>query len=130
MGNAEVNYAFTNNFSVRFRSGIDFYNDLRKSKRAFSTKRFANGAYREDEITYNELNTDVLFSYQKVLSSNFKFNVSSGGNPLNAGVPEETDKTVGLKYTPVLASFNGFKIFSDVLLILTSAYHQHPTNGF
>ncbi|MGI8581348.1 MAG: SusC/RagA family TonB-linked outer membrane protein, partial [Chitinophagaceae bacterium] len=83
LGNAEVSYAFTNNFSIRFRSGIDFYNDLRKSKRAFSTKRFTNGAYREDEITYNELNTDVLLSYQKVLSSNFKFNVSAGGNVLN-----------------------------------------------
>lgn len=83
LGNAAVTYAFTDNLSVRFRSGIDFYHDLRASKRAFSTKRFANGAYREDEINYTELNTDVLLAYQKALSQNFKFNVSAGGTVLN-----------------------------------------------
>ncbi|MEO6583984.1 MAG: SusC/RagA family TonB-linked outer membrane protein [Ferruginibacter sp.] len=83
LGNAEVNYALTNSLNIRFRSGLDFYNDLRKSKRAFSTKRFANGAYREDEITYNEMNTDALITYQKQLSKNIKFNLSAGGNILN-----------------------------------------------
>ncbi|MEO7293511.1 MAG: SusC/RagA family TonB-linked outer membrane protein, partial [Ginsengibacter sp.] len=109
LGNAEVNYAFTNNFSVRFRSGIDFYNDLRKSKRAFSTKRFANGAYREDEITYNELNTDVLFSYQKVLSTDFKFNVSAGGNVLNQKINYKST-TANQLSVPGIYNFGNSKV--------------------
>jgi outer membrane receptor protein involved in Fe transport len=83
IGNASVSYAFTDNLHLRIRSGMDYYNDLRKSKRAFSTKRFANGAYREDEIQYRELNTDILMSYEKTLNQNLKFNVSAGGNILN-----------------------------------------------
>ena len=109
LGNAELNYAFSDNLSMRFRSGIDFYNDLRKSKRAFSTKRFVNGAYREDEITYKELNTDVLISYQKQLSKSFKFNLSAGGNILN----QQTDyknNTANQLSVPGVYNFGNSKV--------------------
>ncbi|MEJ7827681.1 MAG: TonB-dependent receptor plug domain-containing protein, partial [Segetibacter sp.] len=61
-GNASINYDLTKDLSIRFRSGMDYYHDLRSSRRAFSTKRFVNGAYREDEIDYTEINTDVLLA--------------------------------------------------------------------
>lgn len=83
IGNASLTYAFTKNVSVRVRSGLDFYHDLRESKRAFSTKRFVNGAYREDEINYNELNTDALLAFEKTFDDRFKLNISAGGNVLN-----------------------------------------------
>lgn len=82
IGNGSISYAFNANLSVRLRSGLDFYHDLRESKRAFSTKRFANGAYREDEIDYREMNTDVLVNYEKRLNDQFKINLAAGGNIL------------------------------------------------
>jgi hypothetical protein len=82
LGNASINYEICEELSLRFRSGVDYYHDLRDSKRAFSTKRFANGAYREDEIDYNELNNDLLLTYTKLISNHFKVILSGGGNIL------------------------------------------------
>jgi TonB-linked SusC/RagA family outer membrane protein len=80
LGNAALTYAITDDLSLRLRSGMDGYNDLRKSKRAFSTQRFKNGAYREDEVTYTELNTDVLLSYKNKIGEKINWNASIGAN--------------------------------------------------
>lgn len=109
IGNAAVTYSFTDNLSVRLRSGIDFYHDLRKSKRAFSTKRFANGAYREDEIDYTELNTDVLLAYEKVVNKNFKFNLSAGGNILNQQTNYKST-TANQLSVPTIYNFGNSKV--------------------
>lgn len=82
IGNTSVKYNFSKNVSIRFSAGMDHYHDLRDSKRAFSTKRFANGAYREDEIDYNELNTDALVVYNKDFNKDLKMTLSAGGNIL------------------------------------------------
>ncbi|MEO7961027.1 MAG: SusC/RagA family TonB-linked outer membrane protein, partial [Ginsengibacter sp.] len=83
IGNASVNYAITDKLSIRLRSGIDYYHDLRRSERAFSTKRFINGAYREDEIDYRELNTDVLLNYNTSINKNISLSLTGGGNILS-----------------------------------------------
>lgn len=80
LGNASVSYQISDQLNVRLRSGIDNYNDLRASKRAFSTQRFKNGAYREDEISYAEINTDILVSYSHDLSEQWMLNLSAGAN--------------------------------------------------
>jgi len=83
LGNASVAYAFSDRINIRLRSGVDYFHDLRTSQRAFSTKRFINGAYREDEIDYRELNTDVLLRYTTSFKTNWHATLSGGGNILN-----------------------------------------------
>lgn len=83
IGNASFSYDITDRLSLRVRSGIDYYHDLRRSKRAFSTKRFANGAYREDEIDYREINTDALLTYNTALANDWNASFSGGGNVLS-----------------------------------------------
>lgn len=80
LGNAALTYTITDKLSLRMRSGIDTYHDLRKSKRAFSTQRFKNGAYREDEVDFMEMNTDVLLSYKRNFGTNSSWNVAAGAN--------------------------------------------------
>ncbi len=109
LGNASINYDFNQNFSLRFRSGIDYYHDLRASKRAFSTKRFANGAYREDEIDYNELNTDVLLMYAKEISKSFRMTLSAGGNILTQKTNYKST-TAGQLSVPNIYNFGNSKI--------------------
>lgn len=82
LGNAAINIHATPQLTLRVRTGLDHYNDLRTSKRAFSTKRFANGAYREDDVRYTELNTDVLATYTKDFNKQLGMTVSAGGNLL------------------------------------------------
>lgn len=80
LGNAALTYAISDNLNLRLRSGMDQYHDLRTSKRAFSTQRFKNGAYREDEVGFMEINTDVLFTYSHKFGKNSTWNIGVGAN--------------------------------------------------
>ncbi len=71
------------NFSLTLRSGVDFYNDKRTIKRAFSTQRFQKGQYREDKITYNETNLDFIFNYFNSAGKDISFSASFGGNAMH-----------------------------------------------
>lgn len=83
INNTSIDYTILDGLKIRFRNGLDYYNDLRTSQRAFSTQRFRNGAYREDAVTFSELNTDFLLSYDKNINEDWQFSVALGGNMMN-----------------------------------------------
>ncbi len=81
-GNITVAYEIFPNLQVRFRSGMDYSKELRTFKRAYSSNRFRNGAYAEQDISYRELNTEILLNYstgQRFLSTE----ISLGANRMN-----------------------------------------------
>lgn len=80
LGNVQASYQFTKHLSVQVRTGVDFYNDLRDRRRAFSTQRFANGMYREDRVYFMERNSDFLASYHNTIEDAWTYNLSIGGN--------------------------------------------------
>jgi TonB-linked SusC/RagA family outer membrane protein len=82
VGNFVVNYQLMNNLGLMVRSGVDYYNELRTWKRAYSTQRFPKGQYREDNIIYREVNTDFLLSFNQAFNS-IQFNAYLGGNIMN-----------------------------------------------
>ncbi|CAN5281874.1 SusC/RagA family TonB-linked outer membrane protein [soil metagenome] len=81
-GNISLSYDFTDNLKLMVRTGIDYYNDLRDRRRAFSTQRFPFGAYREETILFEERNTDFLLSYNKEINPNWSISLSAGGNQM------------------------------------------------
>jgi TonB-linked SusC/RagA family outer membrane protein len=81
-GNVMANYQFTDNLSLMVRTGIDFFNDLRDRKRAFSTMRFPRGSYREDAVFFSERNTDFLLTYSETSKEKFSYTFSLGGNQM------------------------------------------------
>jgi TonB-linked SusC/RagA family outer membrane protein len=80
MGNVKLSYQFTEELSVSLRTGTDYYDELREIKRAYSTQRFPRGQYREDKISFQEVNTDVLVTYNKKISSDWQAGISLGAN--------------------------------------------------
>lgn len=82
LGNINATYNFTDQLSLMVRTGTDLFNDLRESRRAWSTQRFPLGQYREDRIYFQERNTDFLLNYNTNLSSITTFNISFGGNQM------------------------------------------------
>lgn len=80
LGNGALTYSFTDKLSLRVRTGLDNYNDAREFRRAFSTNRNPFGSYREDNVLYTEINTDVLLTYQDQFSEDLKYSVSGGAN--------------------------------------------------
>lgn len=81
-GNISLTYDITDNWKLLLRSGRDFYRDFRERKRAFSTQRFPFGTYQEDNIFFEESNTDFLLSYNKTFNEKWNVNISGGGNIL------------------------------------------------
>lgn len=81
-GNVQATYQFTDNLSLMVRTGIDFYNELRDRKRAFSTQRFPFGNYREDDVFFSEMNSDFLLTYSKTDNPNWSYTFSLGGNQM------------------------------------------------
>ncbi len=80
--NAKVEYAISKNFSTRIRYGADVLDEGRQYRRAPSTKAVLNGSYREDEISFNERNAELLIGYRTDTKnlSGFDVDIKVGGN--------------------------------------------------
>ena len=83
LGNISLTYDFTDHLSLMVRSGTDFYRELRDRRRAFSTQRFPFGMYREDNIFFEERNTDFLLSYNRTYDDVWSLSTSFGGNRMD-----------------------------------------------
>lgn len=81
-GNVSARYEFTPELSLAIRSGMDYSNEDRTFRRAFSTNRFKTGAYAEQNVFFREVNSDFLLNYAKNFND-FSFNISAGGNRLD-----------------------------------------------
>ncbi|WP_373522383.1 SusC/RagA family TonB-linked outer membrane protein [Aquiflexum sp.] len=79
-GNLVLNYQITDKLSLMLRTGVDNYNEIRDRKRAFSTQRFPRGNYREDNVSFNERNSDFLLTYSETTSATWTYNIALGGN--------------------------------------------------
>ncbi|RZS97844.1 SusC/RagA family TonB-linked outer membrane protein [Cecembia calidifontis] len=79
-GNVMLNYKLTDKLNLMLRTGLDNYSELRDRKRAFSTQRFPRGHYREDNLYFNERNSDFLLTYSETSNSVWSYNIAVGGN--------------------------------------------------
>ena len=81
-GNIAATYDFTEALSLTVRTGMDYSDELRQFRRAFSSNRFRNGAYAEHSVFYRENNTDFLLNYRKQFNE-ITADFSVGGNRLD-----------------------------------------------
>lgn len=83
IGNVSLKYDFTSWLSLQLRTALDYGNERRQFRRAFSTQRFPFGQYREVGIVSEERNSDFLLTFNKELvPSTFTLTASLGGNQL------------------------------------------------
>ena len=82
IGNASLKYDLTSWLSVQSRTAIDYSNEKRAYRRAFSTQRFPFGQYRDTRILTEERNTDFLFTANRQFNQNWTVSGTLGGNQL------------------------------------------------
>ncbi len=80
LGNGAITVDLTEKLSFRLRSGADIWDDAREFRRAISTNRKVFGGYREDNVRFREINTDVLLTYRDRLNAAWTYDVSIGAN--------------------------------------------------
>ncbi|PHI20021.1 SusC/RagA family TonB-linked outer membrane protein [Lewinellaceae bacterium SD302] len=78
-GFLSASYEFTEQLRLTIRGGMDYSDEDRRYLRNFSTNRFAQGAYAEQQVGFREINTDFLLDYRETIG-NFKVNFLLGGN--------------------------------------------------
>ncbi len=83
LGNVSATYNFSDDLSLKIRSGLDTYNDNREFRRAVSTNANLFGSYREDNVRFTELNTDVLLTYNNEINDSWDYTLTAGANRLD-----------------------------------------------
>ncbi|GLB51305.1 SusC/RagA family TonB-linked outer membrane protein [Neptunitalea chrysea] len=126
-GNISLNYDITDHLSFMFRTGRDFYRDVRTKKRAFSTQRFPEGFYGELNVYFQEANTDFLLTYDNTFNEKWGVSLSVGANRMDQKV--DNSYTYANKLVvPELYSFNNaqagnlFVVQDDTQKRINSAY--------
>ena len=94
-GNISASYDITDHLTVSLRSGMDYSNERRRLRRAFSSNRFQNGGYAEHDVFFREINTDFLINYGKGFH-NLSLDVSIGGNRLDQKASTSQSQTTSL----------------------------------
>ncbi|WP_245327895.1 SusC/RagA family TonB-linked outer membrane protein [Hymenobacter fodinae] len=82
IGNVALTAELANSLTLLVRSGMDYSNEKRQFRRAFSSNRFKNGAYAENAVFFREVNTDFLLNYARSLGP-VSLDVSAGGNRMD-----------------------------------------------
>lgn len=80
LGNVSATYDFSDKLNLTVRTGLDTYSDNREFRRAASTIQNPFGTYREDDVFFREINTDVLVTYKDQIDTNWKYTISAGAN--------------------------------------------------
>ena len=104
-GNVMAKYDLTQSLSLSVRGGMDYSNEDRTFRRAFSTNRFKNGAYAEQNVFFRETNVDFLFNYKKNIAD-FALDLSAGGNRMDQQGAFQQIQTNGLAQAGVYAFTN------------------------
>jgi len=94
-GNAVLQYDITSELSIMARTGMDYSNEDRTFRRAFSTNRFRNGAFAQHDVFFREVNTDFLLNYKKTFNK-FSVDASVGGNQMNQKASTNQSQTLSL----------------------------------
>ncbi len=94
-GNVSIRQNLSQHLSVSLRTGMDYSSENREFRRAYSSNRFKNGAYAEDDVFYREVNTDFLINYNN-LFGNFSFDISAGGNRLDQTASTKQSQALNL----------------------------------
>ena len=104
-GNALIRYEITPQLSVQARTGMDYQNEDREFRRAFSSNRYKNGAFAEQGILFRELNTDFLVNYLRPVND-ITIDLSLGGNRMDQFSDMEQTQTLSLAQPGVFSLNN------------------------
>ncbi len=94
-GNISASYEITDHITASIRTGMDYSNEQRQLRRAYSSNRFRNGGYAEHDVFFREVNTDFLLNYTNQFND-ISVDVSLGGNRLDQKAFTSQSQTTSL----------------------------------
>lgn len=95
MGSMHASYDITEHLQLIVRTTMDYSNEERQMRRAYSSNRFINGAYAEQTVGFRENNSNFLLTYNRRVGD-IRFEVSAGGNRMDQYTGNQMMTAVGL----------------------------------
>ncbi len=83
VGNINIGYQLNDWLSFTTKVGTDSYSQLETSRQAIGSNNAPNGTYNEIQRKYEEINADVLLSFNKDLSEDITVGLNVGANHMN-----------------------------------------------
>ena len=125
MGNIAATYAISDHLNLTLRTGMDYSNEARKFRRAFSSNRFKTGAYAEQSVFFRENNSDILLNYTRDFGP-FSMDISVGANRMDQRAANRQTQANSLAQAGVFSLANAaspLEIFSyDAQKRINSGY--------
>jgi TonB-linked SusC/RagA family outer membrane protein len=112
-GNITADYQFNEHFSLMLRSGIEVLNEVRTTKRPYSSANYLKGFYREQFIKNQEYNNDVLLGYKNDFGK-FNLSASVGGSIRYNEYLMNDYRAEGLKVSGDYALTNAISLITKV----------------
>ncbi len=81
-GSTYMTYQFNKAFSATGKIALDHYSQLTTSRQAIGSNAAPSGSYSENALRYSEINTELILSYKKQLTSDLNLSLNFGGNEM------------------------------------------------
>lgn len=94
-GNVQASYELNEHLNVQVRTGMDYSNEGRQFRRAYSSNRFRTGAYAEQDVLFREINSDLLLNYARNVG-NLNVSVSLGANRMDQQAANTQTQAISL----------------------------------
>lgn len=94
-GKVSAQLQLTDALSLMLRTGTDYSDELRWSRRPVGSHRYNNGMYREQGVGFQEVNADFLLTYTKTFGD-FSTVISAGANRMNQTLSQNLIEGRGL----------------------------------
>lgn len=99
-GNVQASYELNEHLNVQVRTGMDYSNEGRQFRRAYSSNRFRTGAYAEQDVLFREINSDLLLNYARNVGD-LNVSVSLGANRMDQQAANTQTQAISLAQSGV-----------------------------
>ena len=127
IGNITLTSQLTDHLTLSTMLGVDGFNQRTSNRQAFGSNNAQSGSYTERIRRFEEINTNLLLSYNNNITEDFEFTMSVGGNHMNRTVDNVRGSLPNLEL-PNLYSLSNLQTGSTAEL---SNYHaDQQINSF
>ena len=81
-GSTYMTYQFNKAFSATGKIALDHYSQLTTGRQAIGSNNAPNGSYNENALRYSEINSELILSFKKQLTSDLNLSLNFGGNQM------------------------------------------------
>ncbi|SFD10863.1 TonB-linked outer membrane protein, SusC/RagA family [Chitinophaga sp. CF118] len=80
IGNVQLDWDIIHDFSLTYRLGTDIYSDNRHQYYEIQSSAYTGGRVFDDRYTFKSVNSDLILTYTKQLSKDFRLDAKVGNN--------------------------------------------------